>query len=67
LDEKLVCAKVHLSMLSSVVDAIVEVVHRLHVGAAAAAVYAAWPELHADVDALIRDVRALLVKLRALQ
>jgi hypothetical protein len=66
LDKELADAKVHLSLVSGILDSIIEVVSRLHVGPAVAVIYAAWPELRDDVEKLIADLSSLLAKLRTL-
>ena len=53
-------------MISSMFDALVRVLERVHVAAGAALVYEAWPEIKGDVEELIKDVAALIDKIGAL-
>jgi hypothetical protein len=62
-DEELVKAGIHLSLLSNIFDGLIGLLDRLHVAAAAALVYKAWPEIKGDVEELIADVVALAKKI----
>jgi len=65
-DAELAKAGVHLSLISDLFDGVLTFVERLNVFAAAGLVYEAWPELQSDVAELVKDVMALIVKIKAL-
>jgi len=65
-DDELARAGGHLTFLVSVLDGIYGLIERVHLAAASGLIYKAWPQLHADVDKLIVDVRNLIMTIRAL-
>jgi hypothetical protein len=66
-DKELAKAHIHLTVVSKVMDAVIGILDRLHVWAAGALVYEAWPEIRGDMEELVKDVFTLLQKIRALQ
>jgi hypothetical protein len=65
-DEQLSNAGVHLSLISDLMDGMLTWLERLNIFAAAGLVYQAWPEIEGDVAELVKDVTALIVKIKAL-
>lgn len=59
-------AQVHLGMMDKVLGGAMTMIGKLHVVAIGALVYEAYPELHKEVDDLIRAVAKLLRKIKDL-
>ena len=66
MDDKLATSNLHVTALSGVFDGVLTFLERLHVAEALADVYAEWPEIKEDIEALIEDVLGLIGKLRRL-
>lgn len=66
-DDELAKAGIHVSMIQSALDGLLGLLERLHVVAAAAEIYKAYPEIKGDVEELIKDVCVLIEKIRSLE
>jgi hypothetical protein len=65
-DVELMKAGVHLSMIQGVLDGAIGLLERLHIVAACAEIYKAYPEIRGDIEELIKDVCVLIERIRAL-